>query len=168
MHNFYTLNPTHQTLSGEFSNTISLDLNIPLHDAHFYQLFEEYSAQPSEKAQNSLGMYLNQMNYLLGIIPDENAPGAEPTSQITIKKGDTLNFLICTNDAREVFLPIFTDDSEIKDWYSEPINTLSVPAAWLWKFMLNQKGYAGVVINPNGIAWPINLEHIKSLLNDLV
>lgn len=168
MHNFYNLNPNHQTLSGELSNSISLDLNVPLNNTKFYQLFDEYYANPNENTQNSLGMYLNQMNYLVGIIPEETAPSEFASSQITIKKGDALKFLICSNDEREVFLPVFTDDSEIKNWYNEPINTLSVPAAWLWKFVLSQKNYAGVIINPNGIAWSINLEHIESLLNDIV
>jgi hypothetical protein len=168
VHNFYNLNPNHQAFSSEFSNSISLDINVPLHNDKFHQLFDEYCLAPSESNQNNLGMHLNQMNYLIGIIPEENTSNTVNNSQITIKKGDALRFLICSNDNREVFLPIFTNDAEIKAWCSEPIDTLTVPAAWLWKFILNQKNYAGVLINPNSIAWSINLEHIQSLVNDMV
>lgn len=167
MHSFYSLNPNHNNTSSEVSNSISLDLNAPLHNDAFYKLFDDYCLTPNETTQNKLGMHLNKMNYLLGIIIAEDIPSGTDITQITIKTGDALKFLVCSNDDREVFLPIFTDDSEIKDWCKEPIHTLSVPAAWLWKFVLSQKSYAGVLINPSGIAWSINPEHIQSLLNDI-
>ena len=167
MRNFYDFNPNYQTPSNDASNSVILDLNVPLHNDEFYKLFDEYCITPNEMTQNNLGMHLNKMHYLLGIILDENTSIDTNINQITIQKGDALNFLICSNEDREVFLPVFTDDAELKNWYTESIHTLSVPAAWLWKFVLTQKSYAGILINPNGIAWSINPDHIQSLLSDL-
>ncbi|WP_069999921.1 SseB family protein [Cellulosilyticum sp. I15G10I2] len=163
MHSFYNLNPNHNTAASEHSVSVSLDLNTPLSNDEFYKLFDEYCVSPNEKNQNILGTHLNKMSYLLGIISDN-----VNTNQITIKKGDDLKFLICSTDNREVFLPVFTTDEELNAWYPETISTLTVPAAWLWKFVLGQKNYEGILINPAGIAWPINLQHIQSLLNDMV
>jgi len=168
MHNFYNLNPNHQKNSKNSSNTVSLDLNIPLENREFYKLFDAYASNPSEENQNHLGLHLNQIHYLLGLFTDENANPMSLENQLTLTKGDTLKLLICSNDDREVFLPIFTDDTELKLWCKEPINTLSVPAPWLWQFVLRNKNYTGVVINPGSIAWCINMEQIQSLLDDIL
>lgn len=167
MHNFYNLNPNHNSHLSQESTRISLDINTPLHNDEFSLLFDAYCVNPSETTQNNLGMHLNKMNYLLGLISDDDVDDEIRPKQITIKKGDDLKFLICSNDNREVFLPLFTNDAELKSWHPEPINTLTVPAKWLWKFILNQKNYAGVMINPIGIAWAINLAQVQSLLNDI-
>ena len=163
MHSFYNLNPNYNSLSLDHSTSISLDLNVPLSNDAFYKLFDMYCINPNESTQNDLGIHLNKMNYLLGIICDD-----ANSKQITLTKGDDLKLLICSNDDREVFLPIFTNDDELKSWYPEPISTLTIPAAWLWKFILSQKNYAGIIINPAGIAWGINLQHIQSLLDDIL
>ena len=163
MHNFYNLNPNHHSLLSPRSEGISLDLNRPLSNEVFNELFNAYCLNQNEETQNNLGMHLNKMNYLLGIIPDD-----KPTEQITLQSGDNLKFLICSNQEREVFLPVFTDNLELTTWYADSINTLTVSAQWLWKFVLNQKNYAGIVINPNNAAWCIYPEHIQSLLNDML
>ncbi len=167
MHNFYNLNPNHEAHLTKESANIILDINAPLENKEFDRLFEAYCIAPSETAQNDLGMHLNEMNYLLGLITDEETSSQTKPSQISIQKGDDLRLLICSNRSREVFLPLFTNDKELKDWYNEPVNTLTVPAKWLWNFVLNQKNYAGILINPNSIAWSINMEQIQSLLNDI-
>lgn len=167
MRNFYDLNPNHHKTSEESSSRVLLDVNTPLENDEFARLFDEYCLNPSEVAQNNLGMHLNKMNYLLGILPDENNSDQSFITQIEVKKGDALRFLICSNDDREVFLPIFTKNAEVKAFYNEPIYTLSVSAVWLWQFILNQKNYSGVLINPSSIAWYINTLHIQSLLNDI-
>lgn len=167
VHNFYDLNPNHRSSSTEGTNSISLEVNTPLSNNKFNELLNAYCNSPNESTQNDLGIHLNNMNYLVGILADDMINTDTTVTEITIRKGDGLKFLICSNDDREVFLPVFTDDTEIKAWCTEPVYTLSVPAPWLWKFIINQKNYAGVLINPNSIAWAINVEHIQSLLQDI-
>jgi hypothetical protein len=161
MHNFYNLNPNHQSASDELLSSISLDLDTPIDNDEFYRLFDAYCLAPDEKKQIILGHHLNEMNYLIGIILDE------PQTSLSLKKGDLLKFLICSNDNREVFLPVFTDKTQVTSWYQEPINTLAVSASWLWNFVLKQKNYTGIVINPAVHSWTLNLDHIRSLLDDM-
>ena len=45
MYNFYNLNPNHS--SPETSNHVTLDINLPLHNDTFYELFNIYADQTS-------------------------------------------------------------------------------------------------------------------------
>ncbi len=163
MHNFYNLNPNHNTSNSSSYSSITLELNIPLTNEDFHKYLSNYLENPTEELQNTLGAHLNNMHYLLGILPNESSSN----DSLTLSVGSELNLLICSNDNREVFLPIFTDDIALKNWYSDPINTLSVSAEWLWKFILRCNNYAGVVINPDTISWCIDLEQLQSLLDDI-
>lgn len=166
MYNFYTLNNTEDSSSQSNAN-ISLDINEPLINDTFYSLFEAYYRNPSEETENKLGAHINAIDYLIGILPDDNNKKNISSTQLTISKMDDLHFLISTTEDREVFLPAFTDSNELMKWYTEPVITLKVPAAWLWHFVLNQKNFSGIVFNPGTIGWDITLEHIQSLLDDL-
>lgn len=163
MYNFYNLNPNFS--SSESSDDVTLDINLPLHNDTFYELFSTYTINPTEENQYKLGNYLNTINYLIGFFPNNNSN--QDKSQITIKKYDDLHLLICSTTEREVYLPAFTATSELQNWCKEPINTISVPAAWLWKFILSQNNFTGIVINPGSIGWTINCDHIRSLLDDI-
>ncbi|PHV70608.1 hypothetical protein CS063_09915 [Sporanaerobium hydrogeniformans] len=163
MPNFYDLNPHHKPNTSSTSPSISLELNTSLTNENFYKYLEAYLQLPSEETQNVLGAYLNKMSYLIAIIPDT----ASHNNTLTLTLGDEFQLLICYNENREVFLPIFTDDKALKDWYKAPIHTLTVPAEWLWRFILRSKNYAGIIINPDTISWSINLEQIQSLLDDI-
>lgn len=164
MYNFYNLNPNHS--SPETSNHVTLDINLPLHNDTFYELFNIYAEHPTEENQDKLGSYLNTINYLIGFFPSDNS--AENSTQITISKYDDLHLLICSTKEREVYLPAFTTTTELQNWCTESINTISVPAEWLWKFVLSQNNFAGIVINPGSIGWTINYDHIRSLLDDII
>lgn len=167
MYNFYNLNPQENHSSND-STGITLEVNTPLNNDKFYQLFEDYYYDSaSEEKQDLLAQHLNTINYLIGFY--SNDPSVDPTtlSSVTIHKMDDLNLLISTTDEREVYLPVFTDVNELNRWTSEPVFTLSVPAKWLWKFTLSQKNFVGIVFNPGSIGWNISLEHIHSLLEDL-
>ena len=166
MYNFYNLNPELNTSSSNNASSITLEVNLPLTNNTFYQLFEQYYHDPSEAHQDVLAKHLNTIDYLIGFIPYD-AASASTLKNITITSMDDLNFLICTTEEREVFLPIFTDSRELQRWTTEPIYTLSVPAKWLWKFTLTQKNFNGIVFNPGSIGWDISLEHIASLLDDI-
>lgn len=163
MYNFYNLNPNHS--SPEISNHVTLDINLPLHNDTFYELFDTYAFQPTEENQDKLGHYLNTINYLIGFFPNDNSD--KNSAQITINKYDDLHLLICSTKEREVYLPAFTNTTELQNWCKESINTISVPAEWLWKFVLSQNNFTGIVINPGSIGWTINCDHIRSLLDDI-
>ena len=167
MHNFYNLNPDQNKKASDSINTVTLDVNVPLDNPNFHELFNTYCNNPDIEMQNKLGAYLNTINYLICILPDSVEDSHSTPHTLTIKKDDNLSFLISSTKEREVYLPIFTDSSQIPLWYTDPVYTLSVPAVWLWKFVLSQKNYQGVVINPGSIEWSITLEHIQSLLDDL-
>lgn len=163
MYNFYNLNPN--LSSPEISDHVTLDINLPLSNTTFYELFNTYTAHPTEDNQDKLGNYLNTINYLIGFFPNDDLD--KNSTEITINKYDDLHLLICSTPEREVYLPAFTSTSELHNWCKEPINTLSVPAVWLWKFILSQNNFTGIVINPASIGWTINTEHIRSLLDDI-
>lgn len=166
MYNFYTLN-NQDTSSTSSNNTVTITINESLTNNTFYSLFEAYYNDASEENENKLGEHINTIDYLIGIIPDENTIINDTHTQLTVKAMDDLNFLISTTEEREVFLPAFTDMRELQRWYTEPVYTLKVPAEWLWKFVLNQNNLSGIVFNPASIGWDISLEHIQSLLEDL-
>lgn len=163
MYNFYNLNPNFS--SNQPPDYVTLDINSPLHNNTFYELFNTYTANPTEENQDKLGNYLNTINYLIGFFTNENSTQNE--TQIIVKKYDDLNLLICSTAEREVYLPAFTATTELKNWCKEPIHTISVPAAWLWKFILSQNNFTGIVINPGSIGWTISCDHIRSLLDDI-
>lgn len=163
MYNFYNLNPT--LSSSEITDYVTLEINLPLHNDTFYKLFDAYTANPTEENQDKLGNYLNTINYLIGFFPNDTS--SQDKSQITIKKYDDLHLLICSTPEREVYLPVFTATTELQNWCQDPINTISVPAAWLWKFILSQNNFIGIVINPGSMGWTINCDHIRSLLEDI-
>ncbi len=165
MYNFYNLN--HDQLQSENANYAVVDVNVPLDNIDFYQLFETYMNDPSEANQDQLGLYLNKINYLIGFFPNSKDEYTPEQTTLTIKSQDDLNLLICSNEDREVFLPCFISTKELRAWCKEPVYTLSVPAAWLWKFVLSQNNYKGIIFNPGSIGWSITLEHIQSLLDDI-
>ena len=168
MYNFYTLNPNHQTSAQNPSSSISLDVNQTLTNTTFYKLFSEYyHDNTSEEKQDRLAQHLNTINYLIAFTGNNSVTDINSLKTITINSKEDLNLLICTTEEREVYLPAFTDTSEIIHFTNEPIFTLTVPAKWLWKFILSQKNFNGIVFNPGTIGWDISLEHIQSLLDDI-
>ena len=165
MYNFYNLNPNHDTSNHSTSIGVTLDVNIPLSNPLFYKLFEDYYYDnTSEEKQDLLAEHLNTINYLIAFISNEPT---DSLNTITIHSKDDLNLLISTTDDREVYLPVFTDSTELKRFTDETIFTLTVPAKWLWEFTLSQKNFTGIVFNPGSIGWNISLEHIQSLLDDI-
>ena len=168
MYNFYNLNPNHQTQSNNTSTGITLDVNKPLSNPTFYKLFANYYYDnTSEEKQDILAQHLNTIDYLIAFICNDSTPDAHLLETITVRNNDDLNLLISTTEEREVYLPAFTDTSELKRFTSEPVFTITVPAKWLWEFILSQKNFTGIVFNPGSIGWDISLEHIQSLLDDI-
>lgn len=167
MYNFYTLNANNKSENSASTSQVSVTVNERLTNDTFYSLFETYYRNSTEENEDALGKHINSIEYLIAILPnDDQVPTSAPT-ELTITKAEDINFLICTTEDREVFLPAFTDSREITRYYTEPVYTLKVPAMWLWKFVLNQGNLNGIVFNPGTIGWDISLEHIQSLLDDL-
>ena len=164
MYNFYTLNPVHNASS----TGITLEINEPLNNDVFYKLFAGYYYDnTSEEKQDILAQHMNQIDYLIAFISDDPSVDVTSLKNITICQTDDLNLLISTTEEREVYLPAFTDLSELRRFTDESVFTLKVPAKWLWEFTLSQKNFTGIVFNPASIGWDISLEHIQSLLDDL-
>jgi len=167
MYNFYTLNPDHSTSLQDTSTSITLDVNESLDNKTFYKLFADYYYDnTSEEKQVILATHLNNINYLIAFIA-EDIDTANNLNTITIHSSDDLNLLISTTDEREVYLPVFTDSTELTRFTTQPVFTLTVPAEWLWKFILSQKNFTGIVLNPGSIGWDMSLEHVQSLLDDI-
>lgn len=166
MHNFYNLNHQDVPSAPDSSSSVTLDINPPLYNQKFYDLMETYIDTPTEQLEDELGEYLNKIHYLIGVIPDEEHPNF--TEKLTISIGDNLEVLICETEQGETYLPAFTDSREVPKWYSKPLNTISVPAFWLWRFVTLNGDYNGIILNPGSMAWTIKDEHIRSLLDDIL
>lgn len=167
MYNFYNLNPDHTSSTHNTTNSITLDINQPLANKTFYKLFSDYYYDnTSEEKQDILAEHLNSIDYLIAFIADHSTT-TNSSSTITIHSADDLNLLISTTEEREVYLPAFTDSTELNRFTAEPVFTITVPAKWLWEFALSQKNFTGIVFNPGSIGWDISLEHIQSLLDDI-
>lgn len=166
MYDFYSLNPDLNKPKDSATHSISLTINEPLTNDTFYQLFQAYYYNQTPENEDALGNHLNAIDYLIAFLPSDEHTNT--STSITIHTMDDLNLLISTTEEREVFLPVFTDSRELAHWYDGNACTLTVPARWLWKFILQQKNFNGIVFNPGTIGWDINLEHIASLLNDII
>lgn len=167
MYNFYTLNSNNENDHSSSTSQVSVTVNERLTNDTFYSLFEAYYRNPSEETEDALGNHINGIEYLIAILPNDDNAFSPAATELTITKAEDINFLICTTEDREVFLPAFTDSRELTRYYTEPVYTIKVPAMWLWKFVLNQGNFNGIVFNPATIGWDISLEHIQSLLDDL-
>lgn len=168
MHNFYSLNPM-QNPDHAHSLSTELTVNEILTNPTFTTLFKDYyNDNTSEAKQDALAAHLNEMNYLIAFFPDELSDSQTIPNTITLHTNDTLTLLISTTDNREVYLPVFTDNASLRNFTTDLVYTLKVPAKWLWEFVLSQKGFSGIVINPNTIGWDMSLEHVRSLLDDIV
>ena len=166
MHNFYNLNHKETSSATNNASTITLDINLPLYNQKFYDLMDKYIDAPTAVLEDELGDYLNKIHYLIGIIP--NSATSDFSERLTISLGDTLELLICETDQKETYLPVFTDSREVSKWYNKSLNTISVPAFWLWRFVTLNRDYNGIILNPGSIAWTIKDEHIRSLLDDIL
>lgn len=167
MYNFYNLNAMHNTSSND-SNGVTLPVNEPLNNETFYKLFSDYYYDnTSEEKQNILAEHINQIDYLIAFTTDDASINTQSLTNITISQTDDLNLLISTTQEREVYLPVFTNQTELKRFTDECVFTLKVPAKWLWKFTLSQNNFSGIVFNPASIGWDISLDHVQSLLDDI-
>ena len=166
MYNFYTLNPVHNTSTTSL-NELILDVNEPLHNETFYKLFADYYYDSdSEEKQDLLAAHINQIDYLIAFTESDSYRDVNTLTHITIRNKDDLNLLISTTEDREVYLPVFTDQAELKRFTDESVFTLKVPAKWLWQFTLSHNNFTGILFNPGSIGWDISLDHIESLLDD--
>ena len=157
MHNFYSLNPM-QNPDHAHSLSTELTVNEILTNPTFTTLFKDYyNDNTSEAKQDALAAHLNEMNYLIAFFPDELSDSQTIPNTITLHTNDTLTLLIST-----------TDNASLRNFTTDLVYTLKVPAKWLWEFVLSQKGFSGIVINPNTIGWDMSLEHVRSLLDDIV
>ncbi len=143
-----------------------VDVSKPVENPALLSAFRRHIEERSESSALALGQALNSSVYLIPIIADEMNTTPSGPGKVTIKTGSLIKFMNCQNEKGESFLPAFTDWNEIRKWVSAEVSTIVMPSEDLWEFVLNDKYYAGVAINPASVAWTLFQPNIQALIED--
>lgn len=111
---------------------------------------------PSEGAQDALTMQLQRGLYLVPVFSDPQDPAES-------EEGEEVQLLVCTDPEGAEFMPLFTDTAAMEAWTEEPVNAMALNAGEAWDFILSQPDCAGAVVNPGGLALPLNRQLVEFL-----
>jgi len=111
---------------------------------------------PSEGSQDALTMQLQRGLYL---VPIFNAS----LDSVETEEGEEVQLLVCTDPEGAEFMPLFTDVAAMEAWTDEPVNAMALSAHEAWDFILSQPDCAGAVVNPGGLALPLNRQLVEFL-----
>ena len=141
-----------------------VDLNQPVVNPDLVNAIAAFANQRGPETLLQLQMQLGRAVYLVPMLTDAAVPSpAGPAGQITFQQGSQLKLLTCQDPDGRSVLPLFTDWQQIQAWTDEPVSTLVLPASDAWTFIIREGSFAGAVINPAGMALPLN----SSLIQDL-
>lgn len=142
------------------------DLNKPIENLLLKAAIANYLKNRSQENQSELVRQLNSGLYLVPIITDEMKTTPIKEGEAVIQKGSLIKFMGVFNANREKFLPAFTDWDEIRAWTKEEVNTLVMPLLDLKSLIVNSKSYKGIIINPAGKSWQLNVDQMSAVIED--
>lgn len=148
--------------------TPPIDINKPVENPALVAAIDRLASEQSEAAKNNLLAELNKAVYLVAIFTDEmHTTEPDEHGQVTVKKDSLIKVLNTSDEAGNTYLPLFTDWKAIGQYIDKPVNTLVMPAADAWSWVLNMGEYHGAVINPARNALPLSKAQIQFLLEQI-
>lgn len=125
----------------------------------------DYDQTQNSETESRLAKELKQAIFLVAIITDEmKTDEVSEEGRTTIQKGSLIKFLIVYDSENNPLLPLFTDRDEIRKWSKEDVGALAMPATDAWAFAEKDAQYKGVVINPGGKSWQVNIKRIQHIM----
>lgn len=141
-----------------------VDLNQPVENPDLLNAIAAFANQRGPETLHQLQVQLVRAVYLVPMLTDAAVPTpGGPAGQVTLQQGSQLKLLTCQDPDGHSILPLFTDWQQIHAWTDEPVSTLVMPAADAWAFIIRGGNFAGAVVNPAGMALPLNSGMIRDL-----
>ena len=140
-----------------------IDLNKPVENSAFKAaLANHYQVQTKESA-GPLFEELMKATFLLGVITDHPLNPAATGGQMIFNKGDRVAIFEVRDESDSKLLALFSDHRELSNFSDQANATFVMPTPQALDFAL-EKGYQGVVVNPNS-PMPLRLDSafIRSL-----
>lgn len=112
----------------------------------------------SPDAQQELTMALQRGLYLVPVFS-----GAQESED------EAVQVLVCSDEKGDEYLPLFTDEPQLKGWTQEKVQAMVLTAPEAWDFILSQAQCSGGVINPGGESLPLSREMVgllKKMIDD--
>lgn len=133
----------------------------PIENPEILTAIETISKDQSESAQYGLTLALERGLYLVPVFSGRLDGESSEDESIQV--------LVCTDEKGDEYLPLFTDESALKTWTAEKVSAMVLTAPEAWDFILSQPECSGGVINPGGVALPLNREMVtllKKMIDD--
>lgn len=123
--------------------------------------------EDDEQAQAALTEELQRAIYLVPVFGDAGdfADLDDEEDDADEDEDEAVQLLVCTDENGAEFMPLFTDAEALKGWTEEPVSAMALNASEAWDFILSQPECSGAVINPGGLALPLErtvVEFLKS------
>ena len=149
---------------GKRMESSQIDVNKPVENPKLKKAISDYYQLQNSQTESQLVKELNQAIYIVAIITDEmKTSEVDKDGKTTIQKGSLIKFLLVYDSENNPLLPLFTDWDEIRKWTKEDVGGMVMPASDAWDFVEKDGQYKGVVINPGGKSWQMNIEQIQAV-----
>ena len=126
-----------------------MDINTPVDNPALTKALADDAQHDTPESRRAVTAQLMQATFLVAILTADvqEGPAAAP-GQVTWQAGSRFSVLLSGDGQGGRRLPLFTDWEALRQWTTEPVSALVMPAAEAWAFALADSLYAGVVVNP--------------------
>lgn len=141
----------------------SVDLNRPVTNPALMQAMSRVAKDGSDASKDALLAELQRANYLVAIYSDRLSPGQKQRDGLMlIPKGRQMDVITAGKDGKH-YLLLFTDWEALSAYTDKAVSVWVLPARDAWDFVLQDKTFDGVVINPAHNALPLQRPMVEYL-----
>jgi len=145
---------------------VPVDLNKPVENPALITAMQRVATDGSNAAKDQLIFELQRANYLAAMFDDglKKSPSSM-VGETTIQKGSTFGVLSAGKDGKN-YLVLFTDWKALQLYTNKKVSGWVLPSKDAWAFVLEDKTYDGVVINPAHNALPLERPMLEFLARE--
>ncbi|MEI6351172.1 MAG: SseB family protein [Verrucomicrobiota bacterium] len=122
---------------------------------------EALKSSNSEGADEALSVELQSAVYLVPYMTEQDPESADEGDEF-------VQLLVCADPEGAEYLPLFTDEESLRVWTKEqPVSAMAFNAEDAWDMVLSQADCSGAVVNPGGLALPIDRKLVELLKQGL-
>ena len=132
----------------------------PIQNPDLLQAIEALKTNDSEEVHEDLTVELQCATYLVPYV--DQLPGEQPAEGE--ESDDSVQLLVCADPEGAEFLPLFTDEESLLAWTKDQeVSAMVFTPSEAWDMVVSQDDCAGAVINPAGLALPIDRKLVEML-----
>lgn len=142
-----------------------VDLNRAVSNEPLLAAMAASFAERTEEAAERLWAALNEADFLVAVSPGPDGEMTPPAHGEAAEGEQPLNVMSAADAEGGIYLLLFTDWDAITAYTDDTVLTLVMPADEAWSWVIETEEFAGVVVNPGGLAQVLDRGQLGYLMH---